>query len=132
MLLTTEGTPGSPVETDPATAYVLVGFTELRRTLNHVLGFDSNQPDATDRFYEALRIGKQLEQLGVGFPMNYVEGYSATHIKELKRELEEPGPLDIDETFREARIAGMERTLDDLVEDGWLSKPTPKPTPGEE
>jgi hypothetical protein len=118
-----------PAKTDPVTAYVLVGYTELQRTLNQVLGFDmlkpgENQDDAASRFAEALRIDKHLEQVGVGFDMDFVDGYLAYHIEALTQEIREAGPLkDVGTAYREARITEMQDKLARLIDRGWIAKP---------
>jgi hypothetical protein len=105
--------------TEPVTAYVLVGYTELQRTLNQVLGFEmpasgENQAKATARFSEALRIYKHLEQVGVGFDMDFVDGYLAYHIEALK---------EVGTKYRLARIAEMEQKLARLTDLGWIARP---------
>jgi hypothetical protein len=127
VLLTAEDAPST--QADLASTYILVGYTQLQQTLNRILGFDmsptdSDNDESVSKFYAVLQIQKRLEEAGIVFDIDYIDGYLAYRIDALKREMQEGGPLKpMSSAYHEPELAEMEQKFARLTDAGWISKP---------
>jgi len=130
VLLAAENARSTP--DDAVTTYVLVGYTQLQQTLNRILGFDmsridsDNDDEAKSKLYAALQIQKRLEEHGIVFDIDFIDGYLAYRIDVLERAIQESGPLKTMSLYQETALDDMRQKFARLTDDGWISKQSAK------
>lgn len=119
--------PDSEEDTSEMT-HVLVGYAYLQQTLNRIYGFGfeavkgSEDLEDWSRFQAVLRIQKRLEESGIAFDIDFIDGCLAYRIDKLENEMRAGGPFQGTSTpYQEVILNGMKQKLATLTEAGWIS-----------
>lgn len=118
-----------PAEATPGATHVLVGYSYLQQTLNRVLGFDfdvlkdSEEMEDYVSFNRVLEQQKRLEEAGIVFDIDFIDGCLAYRIDKLEAEMQTDGVFQGASTpYQEVALNAMKQKLADLKEQGWISK----------
>lgn len=114
-------------EAESDITYVLVGYDYLQQTLNRVLGFDfeefkdNENLEGYKRFNAINTMQKRLQEVGINFDPDFINGYLAYRMNELEQSMRasEEQPLS-SSAYQHLALENMRRKLTSLQEAGLL------------
>ena len=117
-----------PPKGEGGTTHVLVGYGYLQHTLNRIYGFDFSELKGGEemedykKFRAVIKLQERLEQVGIDFDIDYIDGCLAYRIDKLEASIEAGGSLQgLSSPYQQSVLDGMKQKLAGLVEDGWIS-----------
>lgn len=120
---------GTPESSQAETAYVLIGYTFLQQTLNRIYGFDFDKVKneesgltAYRKFFAVTQLQQRLEQAGVAFDIDFIDGCLEYRIDKLEQEMQKNGVQQGTSLYYQQTVLnGLKQKRADLTRAGWIS-----------
>lgn len=105
---------------DQETAYIFVGYSALHQVFNTILGFkpdDSENSDDYMNFRRAMLVQERLQEVGIDFNADFIDGVLSCRIAALERRGEQL-PTG---KYEAAELRDLKSKRDELIADGLIT-----------
>jgi hypothetical protein len=107
-------------DTEQETTYILIGYSAMHQVFNTILGFqpdDSEDSDDYMNFRQAMVTQERLQEVGIDFKADFIDGVLSCRIAALERRVEQL-PTGIHERVE---LSALKSKRDELIADGLIT-----------